>query len=78
VESSKSNYPSLRSSYPRRKVTQAIKAIPHIDEGIGTILVLSAVKLHPQKRRISKEQWGSGGLQAFGLKLDADESWGWY
>jgi len=44
--------------------TQAVKATPHINEGKGATLVPSTVKLlHQEKER--KNQWGSGGLQAW-------------
>jgi hypothetical protein len=46
------------------KTTQAVKNTPHINEGKGAILVPSTVKLlHREKER--KNQWGSGGLQAW-------------
>jgi len=46
-----------------KKTAQAVKATPHINQEKGATLVPSTVKLLHEKER--KNQWGSGGLQAW-------------
>jgi hypothetical protein len=53
-----------RQEEKEKKNYAAVKTTPNINQGKGATLVPSALKLlHREKER--KNQWGSGGLQAW-------------